>query len=95
MFVMNGRRVLRELDREDTMTLRELMDRGVREVRRLEWPFPNDHLVLPLRGDGTYGPIGELRSLAAPEALGFPASSQVVLVSLLDTDRWEPYAPKV
>jgi len=77
------------------MTLRELMMRGVARVRRLEWAYPNDHLELPLRGDGSYGLVGEIQSLASPEALGFPATSHILLEPLLDTDRWEPYEPKV
>jgi hypothetical protein len=67
------------------------MARGVLRVRRMDWAFPNDHLELFRAEDGSYAEIGELRSLAAPEALGMPATSHVVLLPILDTDRWEPY----
>lgn len=76
------------------MTLRELMERDVLKVRRIDWAFPNDHLELFQASDGSFAEIGELRSLAAPEALGMPATSRIVLLPLLDTERWEPYLEK-
>jgi len=95
-FVMPGAEVIAELDREEAgMTLRELMARDVVAVRRLEWAYPNDHVLLTRLEDGTYGPLGEVRSLASPETLGFPAVSHIEIEPLLDTDRWEPYEPKV
>lgn len=74
------------------MTLSELKARGVVRVRRLEWAYPHQHVVLDLREDGTYGPTGQLLTPADEHALGAASAVEVVVASLgEEEDRWEPY----
>jgi hypothetical protein len=79
------------------MTLAELQARGVMAVRRLEWAYPNQHVVLVRDAlTGAYSALGVLMTPADEASGGVPTASEVVLASLgPEDDRWEPYEPKV
>lgn len=77
------------------MTLGELKERGVVRVRRMEWAYLNQHVILDRNADGTYGATGLLVTPADEHSLGGATVAEIIVASLgEDDDRWEPWEPK-